>query len=177
MANTETKPLVPPPADPPEPLEKLLLRAICDPGHFPVEDNPRGERTLQEWQRDAVITLLNGGGWVLPGVPPVSAVLADAQQFAERTILAELAVRLFRVLVLGNVILPDTPNAMNWLRDWIDGTLEGHGPIGKPMIWPDRLPAVAQLLRQWGFQPTPTVPPYVTRIPKPQGQLNGQVRP
>lgn len=150
----------------PAPLEEQLLRAITDPGQYPLADNERGPRTLQEWQRDAVRTVLTGGGWVLPGVPPVSKVLADAQQFAERTVLAELAVRLFRTLVLGNFVHAETPKAMDWLQDWIDGNIEGHGPIGRPMIWPDRIPFVAGLLRQWGFMPTPTVPPYVTRMPK-----------
>lgn len=102
--------------------------------------------------------------------PSMQSVMKDAQHFAERVILAELAVRLFRTLVLGNFVHADTPAAMNWLKDWIDGTMEGHGPMGRgPMIWPDRLPFVAGLLRQWGFMPTPTQPPYVMR--KPMGPM------
>jgi hypothetical protein len=98
-------------------------------------------------------------------LPPSPIVARDAQRFAERVILSELVVRLFRTLVLGNVVVEDTPKAMEWLKDYIDGAVRGHGPIGQPMIWPDRLPFVVGLLRQWGFQPTPTVPPYVTRKP------------
>jgi hypothetical protein len=99
-------------------------------------------------------------------LPPSPQIARDAQHFAERVILAELAVRLFRFLVLGNIIIAESPAAMEWLKDWIDGTLEGHGPLGGPMLWPDRLPTVAGVLRQWGFQPTPSVPPYVTRQPQ-----------
>lgn len=153
----------------PAPLEEQLLRAISDPGQFPLADNAKGERTVSEWSRDAVVQVLHGGGWVIPGAPPASRLLDDARQFAERTILSELAVRLFRTLVLGNIVLPETPAAMDWLKEWIDGSRQGHGPIGKPMIWPDRLPGVANLLRQWGFQPTPTVPPYVMRQPQNGG--------
>ena len=99
-------------------------------------------------------------------LPPVTQVAKDAQHFAERLILAELAVRLFRVLVLGNIVITDSPAAMDWLRDWIDGTYEGHGPMGSgPMVWPENLTVVCGLLRQWGFQPTPTMPAYVARRP------------
>jgi hypothetical protein len=99
-------------------------------------------------------------------LPPSTVVARDAQHFAERVLLSELACRLFRTLVLGNIIIAESPAAMDWLRDWIDGTLEGHGPMGSgPMIWPEKLTQVATILRQWGFQPTPTVPPYVMRQP------------
>lgn len=167
----DTTEALPPPAEQPQPLDALIRMAIADPGNFPVAGNARGDRRTIDWQTEAVMNVLHGGGWVLHGTPPASRLLADAQHFAERVILAELAVRLFRVLVLGNVILEDTPKAMDWLRDWIDGNLEGHGPIGKPMIWPSLLPSVQVLLRQWGFMPTPTIPPYVTRNPEAK---NGQ---
>lgn len=119
-----------------------------------------------------------------PENAPATAPPADAYQgpptaaaghFAQRVILSELACRLFRTLVLGNIIIADSPAAMDWLRDWIDGNLEGHGPMGSgPMIWPERLPAVCTLLRGWGFQPTPTLPPYVTRQPQPVINGSGQ---
>lgn len=99
-------------------------------------------------------------------LPPAPQIARDAQHFAERVILAELGCRLFRTLVLGNFVHTESPAAMTWLKDWIDGTLEGHGPLGGPMIWPEKLPFVAGLLRQWGFQPTPSLPPYVTRNPQ-----------
>jgi hypothetical protein len=101
-------------------------------------------------------------------LPPSPEIMADARRFYDRVILAELAVRLFRTLILGGVVIPETPAAMDWLKDWIDGTHPRHGPIGHPMIWPDRLPAIASLLRGWGFQPTPTVPPYVAHQPTPR---------
>lgn len=107
-------------------------------------------------------------------LPPSPQIARDAQHFAERVILAELAVRLFRTLVLGNFVVAESPAAMTWLKDWIDGTLEGHGPLGGPMIWPEKLPFVVGLLRQWGFQPTPTLPPYVTR--NPNARNGAQVR-
>lgn len=103
-------------------------------------------------------------------LPPVTVVARDAQHFAERVLLSELACRLFRTLVLGNIIIAESPAAMDWLRDWIDGTLEGHGPMGSgPMLWPEKLPMVGTLLRQWGFQPTPSVPAYVMRKPPTAG--------
>lgn len=148
------------------PLAEQLLHVIARPEDHAHPNGGNGI-TRPEWQRDVVMQLLHDGGWVLPGLPPASKLLADAQQFAERVILAELAVRLFRHLILGGVVHTETPAAMDWLKDWIDGTMEGHGPIGKPMIWPDRLPFIAGLMRTWGFQPTPTQPPYVMRKPKP----------
>lgn len=100
-------------------------------------------------------------------LPPSFVIMADARRFYDRMTLAELAVRLFRTLILGKIIVEDTPAAMDWLKDWIDGTHRGHGPIGNPMVWPDRLTFVANLLREWGFQPTPTLPPYVAKKPAP----------
>lgn len=117
----------------------------------------------------ALLSVLEKGGWIIPGVPPVTQVLADAKQYADELLLAKLVARFFRVLILGAVVIPETPQAMDWLRDYIDGNHKIHGPLGKPMIWPDRLPMVAQLLREWGFQPTPTQPPYVS--PRPGGPL------
>jgi hypothetical protein len=143
-------------ATPPEPLDQLLLRTLK------VEENEPLSASVE-----ALMSTLAEAGYIVPGGPPARQILADAQQFAERVILSELAVRLLRTLVLGNIIHPETPTALDWLKDWIDGTLEGHGPIGKPMIWPDRLPFIAGLMRQWGFQPTPSIPPYVTRQPQP----------
>jgi hypothetical protein len=33
------------------------------------------------------------------------------------------------------------------------------------MLWPGRLASISQLLRDWGYQPTPTNPQYVSRRP------------
>lgn len=147
-------------------LAHALLRAICDPGHN-LGDAPvmKGDRTLQEWERDAVLHVLEQGGWVLPGVPPVKQVLADGQQFSDELVLVKLVARFFRTLILGNVVITETPQAMEWLRDYIDGNHTIHGPLGKPMLWPGRLPIVCEMLRSWGFQPTPTNPQFVSLRP------------
>lgn len=98
--------------------------------------------------------------------PPSPAEQAIAlQDTADQLVLAKLVSRFFRVLILGGVVIPETPAAMDWLRDYIDGTHKVHGPLGKPMIWPGRLPTICQLLRDWGFQPTPTNPQYVALRP------------
>lgn len=131
--------------------------------------NPVGERngaaSTEEWQRNAVMTLLVELGWIIPGAPPAYQILADAREFSDELVLTKLVARFFRVLILGGVIVPETPAAMDWLRDYIDGNQRVHGPLGKPMIWPGRLPSICQLLREWGFQPTPTDPQYVSFRP------------
>lgn len=147
MALADPEPTPPPP---PEPL-RIVGGSRCD-------DTPRDIRFA--FNRPVTDEEMNA----IASLPPAHIIARDAQHFAERVILAELAVRLFRVLVLGNIVVPDSPAAMDWLRDWIDGNLQGHGPMGSgPMIWPDRLTFVTTLLRQWGFEPTPTRPAYVTR--------------
>lgn len=146
-------------------LAAALLRAIADPGNCPQVGNDRAERSISEWSRDAVMKTLVDDGWIVPGVPPCRQVLADARQLHDEIVLTKLVARFFRVIILGAVIIPDTPAAMDWLRDYIDGTHTVHGPLGRPMLWPDRLPAVTALLRDWGFQPTPTQPPYVSMRP------------
>lgn len=113
----------------------------------------------------AVMDALREGGWVLPGVPPVQQVLADARQFSDELVLTKLVARVFRTLILGGLVIPETPQAMTWMRTYIDGDDRRHGPLGKPMVWPDSLPTVVQLLRDWGFQPTPTPIPYVSLRP------------
>lgn len=112
-----------------------------------------------------IIEALQRDGWVLPGVPPVQQVLADARQFSDELVLTKLVARVFRTLILGGLVIPETPQAMTWMRTYIDGDDRRHGPLGKPMVWPDSLPTVVQLLRDWGFQPTPTPIPYVSLRP------------
>lgn len=144
-------------------LTAMLLRAITDPGDV-VGVKFSDDRVI-DWQVLAVRTVLREGGWIMDGVPPVRQVLADARQYSDELVLTKLVARFFRLMVLGAVIIPETPAAMDWLRDYIDGTHRVHGPLGKPMIWPGRLPAIEQLLRGWGFQPTPTTPQYVSLKP------------
>lgn len=115
---------------------------------------------------DAVMQLLHDRGHYLPGCPPAATILADAKQFAERLTLSNLALRLLNMLAWSTVQTPETKPARKWLDDYLEG--KNHGPVGKPMLWPGRMPGIAHLLREWGFEPTPTMPPYVTRsLPKP----------
>lgn len=117
-----------------------------------------------------VADALISAGLVVEGAPPARKILTDAQTFAERTILAELTVRLFRFYIMGSLVLPDTPAAMDWLRSFVDGT-NGQGPLGAgPMLWPVMIPSAASLLTRWGFEPTPSVPAYVIKRRKDHGQ-------
>jgi hypothetical protein len=150
---------------PAEPLAVQLLRAIADPGNVPAPGNFKGDRTVSEWSRDSVVAVLTEGGWIMEGVPPVQQVLAQAEAYSDELILTKLVARFFRVMILGALIIPETPQAMDWLRDYIDGIHKVHGPLGKPMLWPGRLPAICSLLRDWGFQPTPTNPQFVSLRP------------
>lgn len=111
---------------------------------------------------DAIVHLLNERGHYLPGAPPAEQILADAQQFAGQLSLALLVVRLLRALDSPIWTAERKPLSL-WLNDYIDG--KNHGPVGKPMFWPSGLPGLASQLRQWGFQPTATRPPYVARVP------------
>lgn len=110
-----------------------------------------------------IADLLTSLGHVIEGAPRATKIMADAQTFAERTILAELVVRLFRFYVLGSIVLPETPAAMDWLKSYVDGA-NGQGPLGAgPLLWPRFIPSANNLLRRWGFEPTPSEPPYVIK--------------
>lgn len=149
-------------SDPPgrdEPLEPLRIV-----GAGRVRSDPSGTALMLTFNRSPTDDELRD----FTGLPPIPTILADARQFAEQWVLADLVVKLFRQLILGGLVLPETPAAMDWLRDYIDGNLHGHGPTGRPMIWPEKLPGICNLMRGWGFQPTPTVPGYVMRQPRPQ---------
>lgn len=111
---------------------------------------------------DAIMHLLNEEGHYLPGCPPAAEILNDAQQFAAKFMLAVLCVRLFRMLDT-RIETPETKGMRTWLEDYIDG--RNHGPLGKPMLWPNGLPGLAQQMRVWGYQPTPTKPAFVARKP------------
>ena len=144
-------------------LGALILTAIADPGSV-IGMKPEESRVI-DWQAAAVAHVLRDGGWIMAGVPPVRQVLADARQFSDELVLTKLVARIFRSLILGGLVIPETPQAMTWMRTYIDGDDRRHGPLGKPMVWPDSLPTVVQLLRDWGFQPTPTPIPYVSLRP------------
>lgn len=121
--------------------------------------------TIDQASRDqgaAIMHLLNEEGHYLPGCPPAAQILADAQQFAAKFMLAVLCVRLFRMLDT-RIETPETKGMRRWLEDYVDG--RNHGPLGKPMLWPSGLPGLAQQMRTWGYQPTPTKPAFVARKP------------
>lgn len=141
-------------------LADELLTAIADPGSFPYPDNAKGDRTVSQWSRDAVMTLLVDSGHYLPGCPPARQVLKDAEQFAGQFMLALLCVRLLRMMNT-RIVTPESKGTEKWLNDYIDG--RNHGPVGKPMFWPGGLPGLCDQLRQWGYGPTPTKPAFVCR--------------
>lgn len=152
------------------PLIVEIARAIADPGNFPTKDNHRNAPvSTVQWQAAAVMDLLNQRGHVLPGCPPAQRILDDAKSFAERLTLTMLALRILNMLAWMKVETPETKPARQWLDDYLEG--RNHGPAGQPMLWPARLPGMAALLRDWGFMPTPTMPPYVARaLPNPTMQ-------
>lgn len=102
----------------------------------------------------------------LAKLPPSFIVAADLRTMMERTMLMELALRVARLYVLSGVAMPEGPQAVNWLRDWMSGSNPPHGPLGGPMIWPDRILPLCALMRDWGYEPTPAEPgkpQFVTR--------------
>lgn len=103
-------------------------------------------------------------GHIVPGCPPALQILKDAQQFAGQLALSNLATRVYRMVKMTHIVTPESAGTEKWITDYLDG--KNHGPIGKPMLWPRQLPGLAQLLRDWGFQPTPTKPAFVARMPQ-----------
>lgn len=115
---------------------------------------------------NAVMAILNERGHYLPGAPCAQVILNDAKSFAERLTIVTLALRLLNMLSGVTLDTPETRPAKRWLDDYLEG--KNHGPAGKPMIWPLQLPGICALLREWGFEPTPTMPPFVARsLPNP----------
>lgn len=110
---------------------------------------------------DRVMQMLMERGHYLPGRPPAAVILEDAQSFAERLTLSNLALRILNMLAWSNMQTPETKPARKWLDDYLEG--KNHGPVGNPMLWPTQLPGMAAMLRDWGFMPTPTQPAYVAR--------------
>lgn len=128
-----------------------------------------GEEAMARQQAGAVMQLLQDRGHYLPGAPPAQQILEDAKSFAERLVLSNLALRILNMLAWAKIETPETKPARQWIDDYLEG--RNHGPVGKPMLWPARLPGMAHLLRSWGFEPTPTMPPFVARsLPNPTPQ-------
>lgn len=128
-----------------------------------------GHREAATTAADDVMQLLHERGHYLPGAPPAQQILEDAKSFAERLTLSNLALRCFAMLGSLSVDTPETQPAKRWIVDYIEG--KNHGPVGQPMLWPEKLPGLAHMLREWGFMPTPTTPPYVCRaLPNPTVQ-------
>ena len=93
-------------------------------------------------------------------VDEMIAIVAEANdtllQLNDRAMRLELALRLIRLKVMGDVLDPESGTLRDWLRDWIDGFDNGvvqHGPLGGPMLWPGAMPGACQQLRMWGFEP------------------------
>lgn len=146
------------------PDDDLVLGSTIPPLRQEIEEVITGR--ADGAAADAVMQLLQDRGHFLPGCPPAAVILEDAKSFAERLTLSNLALRLLNMLAWSNVQTPETQPARQWLDDYLEG--RNHGPVGKHMLWPTKLPGICHLLRQWGFEPTPTMPPYVTRsLPKP----------
>lgn len=139
----------------PEEVRDLLL-AMRPPAGADAEQIDQAARD----QADAIMHLLNERGHYLPGCPPAAQILKDAEQFAGQFMLSMLCVRLLRMLNT-RIVTQETKPMERWLTDYIDG--KNHGPIGKPMFWPQNLPGLADQLRQWGYAPTETRPPFVAR--------------
>lgn len=108
-----------------------------------------------------VMNLLVERGHYVPGAPPAAVILEDAKSFAERLTLSNLALRILNMLAWSTLQTPESKPARRWIDDYLEG--KNHGPVGKPMLWPVRLPGMANLLRDWGFEPTPTIPQFVAR--------------
>lgn len=145
--------------DPAKPSERMITREVVLDFLQNAENGPGLPPDLAEQTAAA----LARHGFIVEGAPTARRILADAQTFAERTILAELAVRLFRFFVLGSIVLPDTPAVMDWLKSYIDGSPD-QGPLGAgPMLWPVMCPSADRVLRQWGFEATPGPIPYVIK--------------
>lgn len=116
---------------------------------------------------DEIIVLLTETGHVIPGAPPAAQILSDARSFAERLVLSNLAARIINMLAWSSIKTPESDQARKWIEDYLEG--KKHGPIGKPMLWPGRLPGLASMLRDWGFVPTIAQigqPSYVARAAK-----------
>lgn len=146
---------------PPLPEEiKALIYATAPPS---LAEGEQREKLLAD-QASAIVHLLAERGHYLPGCPPASQILKDAQQFAGQLMLAMLVIRLLRLLGT-KIVTPETKPTERWLTDYIEG--RNHGPVGKPMFWPAGLPGLAGMLREWGYAPTATHPPFVSRAIQP----------
>jgi hypothetical protein len=113
---------------------------------------------------DMIVHLLTERGHYLPGMPPTAQILHDAKTYAERLTLSNLALRVLNMLAWSTLETPESKPARKWIDDYLEG--RNHGPVGRPMLWPARLPGMASLLRDWGFEPTPTTPAFVARTIK-----------
>lgn len=146
-----------PVADPPVPALRDEIRDVLRQN---VSDG------LADEQANKIMAILNERGHYLPGAPCAQVILNDAKSFAERLTIVTLALRLLNMLTGLTLDTPETRPAKKWIEDYLEG--RNHGPAGKPMIWPLQLPGICALLREWGFEPTPTMPPFVARsLPNP----------
>lgn len=156
------------------PLREEIARIVYESDQSSVEQHFDAVKARQDLPvvndafdtADLIMQLLMDRGHYLPGAPPAQQILNDAKSFAERLTLSNLTVRIYSMLAWSNVQTPESKPARKWIEDYIDG--KNHGPIGHAMLWPHGMPGLAQMLRDWGYMPTPTKPQYVAKaLPNP----------
>lgn len=153
-----------PKADPPIPPLIEEIKTAITASLFPPLTHQ--EQKTVDAQAAAIMSKLMERGHYLPGAPCAQIILDDAKSFADRLTITTLALRLLNMLAFAHVHTPETKGARRWIDDYLEG--KNHGPAGKPMLWPVKLPGICSLLREWGFEPTPTMPPWVARsLPNP----------
>lgn len=159
------------PTDPGQPADHSLADAIKDVllrlRPSALADTEQIDQACRD-QADAIMALLVESGHTVPGAPPAAQILADAKSFAERLMLSNLAARILNMMAWTTVQNPETKPARRWIEDYLEG--KNHGPIGRPMLWPGRLPGMAKMLRDWGYVPTVALPgqaSYVARAGSP----------
>lgn len=150
-------------AETPRPLRDEIAETLRATVRFPSGSDAGDAERATAQAADSIMHLLNERGHYLPGCPAASQILSDAQQFAGQLSLAMLVIRLLRILDT-KIETPESKGTRRWLTEYIDG--KNHGPVGRPMLWPGGLPGLAGMLREWGYQPTPTRPQFVARQPK-----------
>lgn len=117
-------------------------------------------------QADAVMSVLDAMGYIVPGVPALAVVLRDFKVTHDRLTLTMLALRILNMLAFSEVVTPESKPARQFIDDYLQG--KNHGPAGEPMLWPGRLPGLANLLREWGFVPTIALPGQASFVARAQ---------
>lgn len=149
------------------PLPVKLQAAIMAEFPSPLAEGPQRADAVAK-QTAAVMKVLVDEGHVVPGVPPLTRVLSDFKVTHDKLTLTTLALRILNMLAFTEIQTPESKPARKFIDDYLAGV--NHGPAGEPMLWPGRLPGLANLLREWGFVPTialPGQPSFVARAAPP----------